>query len=440
MPRSIAPFLKQPLAAFVVTIIAMLGVIWSWFGLPASTPLVVSDSTALLALCFIVICVGADIYPIHVTYHTKVSITTLLLYLMAVVLPPPLAALAAGVSRLVAEFLERHKRGSLPSDIVTGTGRWVFVAVVTAWVAHLPTAGEGGKFAVLVAAAIVMFVADVCSLVFELAPIFGDPPTHIILTTIKSAGLIEAVQYNIGILVALAVEHNFWELILLAVPFGLAYRMFKDIKEVRHSTRQLLERLADAVDLRDPYTGGHSRRVTAYCEAILREMKLAGPDVDLIISAARVHDIGKIGIPDVVLNKPDKLTAEEWAIMTTHSARGAELLARYPDFARGVEIVRHHHERWDGKGYPDGLAGPAIPFGARVIAVADSFDAMTSDRPYRKGMPVEKALHILRSDNGQQWDIRVVDAFLHSFTQPDVPEANCAQSRLDDQVRLTTPV
>ena len=109
--------------------------------------------------------------------------------------------------------------------------------------------------------------------------------------------------------------------------------------------------------------------------------------------------------------------------MKTHPQRGAELLARYPDFARGVEIVRHHHERWDGKGYPAGLAGFEIPFGARVIAVADSFDAMTSDRPYRRGMPPETAAQILRDGRGQQWDAQLVDAFLESIADELAPAA-----------------
>src|SRR5581483_2790892 len=113
-------------------------------------------------------------------------------------------------------------------------------------------------------------------------------------------------------------------------------------------------------------------------------MVILGPEASLIISAARVHDIGKIGIPDDILKKPGKLTSRERAIIESHAARGADLLVRYPDFARGKAIVRHHHERWDGKGYPDGIRGLEIPLGARVIAVADSYDAMTSDRPYRR--------------------------------------------------------
>jgi len=198
----------------------------------------------------------------------------------------------------------------------------------------------------------------------------------------------------------------------LVVPAALVYISFKNMKEMHDGTRQLLENMADAVDLRDAYTGGHSRRVTEYCAIILKELDHNGPEVALIEAAARVHDIGKIGIPDAVLNKPGRLTDEERAIMEEHPTHGATLLKRYADFARGVEIVLHHHESWDGTGYPHGLVGTDIPFGARVIAVADSYDAMTSDRPYRRGMSADKAVAILRQGRGQQWDAALVDAFL----------------------------
>jgi HD-GYP domain-containing protein (c-di-GMP phosphodiesterase class II) len=148
---------------------------------------------------------------------------------------------------------------------------------------------------------------------------------------------------------------------------------------------------------------------------ILREMGLSGPELDLIVAAARVHDLGKIGMPDHILLKDGQLQDEEWEIMKAHPERGAQLLQRYPDFSRGVEIVRHHHERWDGQGYPHGLRDASIPFGARVIAVADSYDAMTSDRPYRRGMSPARAAVILREGRSKQWDPAIVDAFLVSI-------------------------
>jgi HD-GYP domain-containing protein (c-di-GMP phosphodiesterase class II) len=238
---------------------------------------------------------------------------------------------------------------------------------------------------------------------------------RLIAAMMRDGGPVEAGQYLVALLGAVVSAPGLWALLLLVPPAALLYKITKHTKEMQDGTRQLLERMADTVDLRDPYTGGHSRRVAELCAGILRALPLRGPEATLIISAARVHDIGKVGIPDAVLLKDGRLTDEESAIMRTHPVRGADLLAQYPDFARGADIVRHHHERWDGKGYPDGLDGTDIPLGARVIAVADSFDAMTTDRPYRAGIPVQGAAAILREGSGTEWEPVIVQAFLRSI-------------------------
>jgi HD-GYP domain-containing protein (c-di-GMP phosphodiesterase class II) len=138
------------------------------------------------------------------------------------------------------------------------------------------------------------------------------------------------------------------------------------------------------------------------------------------VLAARIHDIGKIDIPASVLQKPGRLTPEERALIETHPDTGADMLLRYPGFGRGVDMIRFHHEAWDGSGYPRRLKGTSIPFGARAIAVADSFDAMTSDRPYRKGMPVYRAAMELQRGRGRQWDPACVDAFLAVLPEIDL--------------------
>src|SRR5207247_2206506 len=136
---------------------------------------------------------------------------------------------------------------------------------------------------------------------------------------------------------------------------------------------------------------GHSLRVTTYAMLLAQHLQMAAADLELIRTGGPLHDIGKIGIDDAILRKPDRLTPEEFDIMKTHTVKGAEILETVPDLASIIPIVRHHHERWDGKGYPDGLAGEDIALVARIVAVADAYDAMTSDRPYRKGMPAYAA-------------------------------------------------
>jgi putative nucleotidyltransferase with HDIG domain len=170
--------------------------------------------------------------------------------------------------------------------------------------------------------------------------------------------------------------------------------------------------LAQAVELRDEYTGGHTSRVTAYSLLLAQELTIPPADIDLIRIGTPLHDIGKIGIDDAILRKPDKLTTQEFDAMKLHTVKGAEILATIPDLQPIIPIVRSHHERWDGNGYPDSLRGEAIPRLARVVAVADAFDAMTSDRPYRKGMAPAIAFAEVEKQRGRQFDPTCVTAFL----------------------------
>ncbi len=170
--------------------------------------------------------------------------------------------------------------------------------------------------------------------------------------------------------------------------------------------------LADLVEMRDEYTGGHTQRVSNYSLLLADRLNLPAEDLNLIRTGTPLHDIGKVGIPDAILQKPDKLTPEEFEIMKTHTVIGAEFINKVADLQPVLSIVRNHHERWDGRGYPDALAGEKTPHLARVVALADAFDAMTSDRPYRKGMPVEIAFGEIEKGKGKQFDPNFAAAFL----------------------------
>ncbi len=170
--------------------------------------------------------------------------------------------------------------------------------------------------------------------------------------------------------------------------------------------------LAQAVEMKDPYTGGHTLRVSNYAVLLAQQLGMTPAEVDLVRTGTPLHDIGKIGIDDAILRKPDKLTAEEFAAMKLHTVKGAEIIDTVPDLRPVKPIVRSHHERWDGTGYPDGLRGEEIPPLARVVALADAFDAMTSDRPYRKGMSVAAAFEEIARQAGRQFDPRFAAAFV----------------------------
>ena len=183
-------------------------------------------------------------------------------------------------------------------------------------------------------------------------------------------------------------------------------------QELKESYRATVRALSNAVEARDAYTGKHAERVTAYGVAIARAMKVPIADGGGVEFGFLLHDVGKVAIPDAILYKPDKLTDEERALMAQHPVIGAEIVREIAFLADAVDIVRSHHERWDGTGYPDRLRGEEIPLAARVFTVADVLDALTTDRPYRPASPMAVAREMIRAERGRQFDPRVVDAFM----------------------------
>lgn len=191
----------------------------------------------------------------------------------------------------------------------------------------------------------------------------------------------------------------------------LSNRLAASLDERSGYRVEILQSLSAAVDARDHYTALHSLHVADYAAAIGACLGMYD-HLGRIEQAALLHDIGKIAIADAILLKPESLTEQEYAEIKRHAGVSAEIIGGIPVLADLVPGVRHHHERWDGAGYPDGLAAEEIPVEARVLAVADAFDAMTSDRPYRDGMPAERAREVLLGARGSQFDPEIVDAFV----------------------------
>lgn len=181
-------------------------------------------------------------------------------------------------------------------------------------------------------------------------------------------------------------------------------------------TAELMARtILKALDCKDHYTFGHSMRVAYFSLVTGRELGLNDEEMHQLELCALFHDIGKIGTPDHVLNKPSRLSEEEFLVMKQHPELTYEILKEYPAFSEVAHNARHHHERWDGRGYPAGLKGEEIPLFSRVILIADTFDAMTSTRVYRKGLPYEVAFDELTQFTGSQFDPKCVEAFIHGM-------------------------
>jgi putative nucleotidyltransferase with HDIG domain len=170
--------------------------------------------------------------------------------------------------------------------------------------------------------------------------------------------------------------------------------------------------LIEAVEAKDRFNRGHSRRVADYAVRFAEHLRLPEREREVLETGAKLHDIGKIGVPEEILNKPGRLTDAEFAVIRSHPVIGEQILRPLDFLAEARPIVRHHHERWDGTGYPDGLERDAIPRAAALLSIVDAFDALTSDRPYREGLPREQAHAILREGAGTQWDPELVREFL----------------------------
>ncbi|MGZ3513546.1 MAG: HD domain-containing phosphohydrolase [Thermodesulfobacteriota bacterium] len=194
-------------------------------------------------------------------------------------------------------------------------------------------------------------------------------------------------------------------------------RLYQELEEMFFQTT---DSLADAIEKRDPYTGGHTRRVTQYSLAISKYLQLKPLEKKWLKITSVLHDVGKVGIEDQILKKPEQLTPEEFEMIKRHCNIGVEIIEHVRQLRESIPGVKYHHEQLDGKGYPSGLKGDEIPVLAKIVAVADTFDAMTTNRPYRKAMEKEAAIKELERCSGRQFDERVVEAFIQAYQKGEI--------------------
>lgn len=217
---------------------------------------------------------------------------------------------------------------------------------------------------------------------------------------VSCLGVIVAASYN---------SYGAGGVILFFIPLLLARYSFKLYIDMRNNYMDTVKALINAIEAKDPYTSGHAARVRNYSVNIAKSLQLSEKKIERIRTAALLHDIGKIGIDDNILKKCGKLTDKEYAAIKNHPTIGAEIIKDVGFLKDSMDIVKHHHERFDGKGYPDGLKGDEIPIEASILMLADSFDAMTTDRPYRKAMSIEEAIQEIIINSGTQFNPEIVE-------------------------------
>jgi putative nucleotidyltransferase with HDIG domain len=363
------------------------------------------------AFLFAGVAAVAQLRPIYLSQNIKATAEDAATFAAALTLGPFLGGLVAASSTLVALRTSPDERFGLrvfnAATSTLGTG-----GAAVAFGALVQTGGIADNPLAVIGAAVTKYAVEAALVDGAVALQLRRNPLATWWAIHRRDIVAHLALYLLGLLAALITATAPWAILIFVVPAALLLISLQESARLRERTRRGVLELADIVDARDPFTRGHSQRTAEVAERLARHMGLDPAQIELVRLAARVHDIGKVGTDDHVLLKPGPLDEFEATEMQRHTEIGATLLSQFPEFWEGANIVLAHHERPDGKGYPRGLHGAELPFEAAVIAVADAYDAMTNDRPYRKALPWPEARTQLLKHRGTQWDDRVVDAFV----------------------------
>ena len=367
-------------------------------------------------------------FPLRINLSHKVSVAAAVFFAAALLLTAwQAAALVAAVqaidhgivvARKVQATRERPPFVTIAINLAFNSGQAYLTTLAAGLSLHFRPFGA----AAIVVAALAMYAANLLMVSVAIGLATSRNPLRLFFNTQRIVYVQYASLYLIGALAAFAAARYTWVPLLAIVPAVLVYHSLRQRIEMRREAMRAMERMAEEVDRRDPYTFNHSQRVAIYCHAMGRHLGLSAAEVELLTLAAKVHDIGKIRIPDSVLLKPGKLTLDERRIMETHPRLGFDILRPFAEYANVLELVLTHHERYDGNGYPNRTVGWHQPLVAQVIPVADSLDAMTTARAYRGARSWESALDELRRGAGTQWNPQVVAAAIAVLAPRERPE------------------
>lgn len=398
--------------------------------LRADPPLVLPPHHLVLSVAGMGLIMAAGYCPICVGRNVAVTMGSTVIFAMLLLLPPALAAAATAVGIGILYTLMRWPTLYVVFNIAQSALTVLGASAALRLFGAPPEFGEFGVQEIAAAAAAAgafFFVNSV--IVTQFAVLHGGTS---FVTHWKQAFGRSAVAYFstllLGIVVAVTYAHAPVVTPILILPTVVIYRALRDAITLRRQTRETVEFLADVMDRRDHYTYEHSQRVSELARKIAARLGLPDDDQEAVAQAARVHDLGKLGIRDGLLHKAEKLAPHELEEIRKHSVIGAEIVGKLPQYARGKEYILFHHERYDGSG-AFRLYGTHIPLGARIIAVADAFDAMTSDRPYRRALTTEDALTEITKGSGGQFDPVIAQALVAIVHEESVQTASPASTR-----------
>jgi putative nucleotidyltransferase with HDIG domain len=369
----------------------------------------------LILIFFLAISTFAELIPVDLPTGGGISIGFPIDFVLILVYGPALAMLITALGALIAEIIEEKKSWY---KVIFNTAEYALTAGVAGLV-YQYTGGIIGfqnffKF---------VFPATLCALTYCLV---NSILVTIVISFAQDSKISTVWRVNIkemipsylaevpmGFLMAIVyVDVGIIGILLFFLPLLLARRSFELYTKMRKVYLDTIRALAAAIDAKDPYTKGHSERVAQLSVALAQDLHLSDRDIENIEYTALLHDIGKIGIEDMILGKSSKLSNEEFKKIKEHPIMGAKIIEPVDFLKNSYQAIYHHHERYNGGGYPDGLKEKDIPLCARIIAVADAYDAMGSDRPYRKKLNKEKILKEFTEQSGKQFDPQIVTALM----------------------------
>jgi len=371
----------------------------------------------LPALLLATLASAAIAFPVQIRHQTRVNLVGAA-YLALIIVVPVGAAGAIAYACAIAGRLS-PKRTEL-GEILFNAGQtacYVTAAAVAFDGAHGgavpgPEITRVGPVAAVVVTVLVLYAVNFTLVSIAVALQARASPWRVWRVNVGRDGLTETATYSIGTVAALLALTYPWSLPILALPVFMLYRSLQQASQVQSDAHEALAHLVGLLEVRDAYTAGHSERVGIIARLLAIRLGLTADEADVIARAGRVHDIGKLVIDPAIIQKAGALSPDEQAKMRRHPQFGAAVVGKFAAFGSEHGVVRSHHERWDGTGYPDGLAGEAIPLGSRIVAVADAYDALNSHRTYQVAKEPRTIERIFRDGAGSQWDPRVVEALM----------------------------
>lgn len=361
-------------------------------------------------------------FPVNLPYGVVVSVSFAVTFAAVLIFQPFIVVTIS----VLGDFLSLRK-GRSPVQYLFNAAQLTLTTGIAALAFWLLRPGELDFSLYYLTAALVplllCFLLNSFFVTLIVALTRQERPYSIWLTNIKWSAPNFISMAPLGLITALIYQNiGMWGIVLFSIPMLIARQSFISYMNMRQTFLDTVRSLSATIDAKDPYTKGHSFRVASYSTALARELGWSEEKVELLQYAALIHDLGKVAISEGILKKEGKLTASEFARMKEHSFIGSTIIKDIKFLAGGADIIKHHHERWDGQGYPDGLKGELIPEGARILAVADAFDAMTSDRSYRQALDISTAIQEIKEGAGTQFDPRIAEVFIRIIPRLNLEE------------------